>query len=361
LRAHWLTAYDFQSRKWAGSRTIKSRFALRAYHGEPAFLLQEVTDYTEGLRSACVGYCDAYNPGRGDSFMSLRGDPRLGEIEQWSQKLIRTNVVAPFLPLLIATRIRFATESDKYLELLKVCEAFAFRVHRLLERRADAGQRDLFKLGHELHGGGLAFDEMLSRLRLSLLAFCPDKWFVEALRRDDYDWYNWAGLKYFLYEYEEHLAAQKRAAPKVSWADVQRREPADTIEHVLPQTPVDSYWTDRFDVSARRRFTNDLGNLALTRHNSSYGRKAFPDKKGSVGSGVACYAESAFFMERELALVDEWTPSSIEGRRKRLVDWAEARWRVVAPDTESPAGRPVEDEDDEDEEVLGEPDALESA
>jgi hypothetical protein len=135
LRVHWLASYNPQPRDWDGSKSVKARFALRAYSDRHPELLGDLTDYTEGLRAACTGYCDAQNPGRGDSFMSLRDDQRLPEIIHWSEKLLRVNVVAPFLPLLIATRNRFATDPDKYLELVKMCEVFTFRVYRL--SRAD--------------------------------------------------------------------------------------------------------------------------------------------------------------------------------------------------------------------------------
>jgi hypothetical protein len=334
LRAHWLTSYNPQPRDWDGSKSIKSRFALRTYSDCHPELLGDLTDYTEGLRATCTGYCDARNPGRGDSFMSLRGNPRLPEIIHWSEKLVRVNVVAPFLPLLIATRNRFAADPDKYLELVKMCEVFAFRVYRLSERRADAGQSDLFRLGYKLNKGTVSFDAILNELEGILLDFCSVNRFQEDLRDEDFNWYEWAGLKYFLYEYEEHLGEQKKAAPKVPWGDVQRRDRADTIEHILPQTPKDKYWTKRFDKRARQIYTHSMGNLSLTKDNSAYGRKPFDEKRGTTGSGHPCYAESSFFMERELTGVDEWTPEAVEARREALISWAEARWHVDAAVTD---------------------------
>jgi Protein of unknown function DUF262/Protein of unknown function (DUF1524) len=338
LRAHWLTTYNPKSRDWHGSKSIKSGFALRAYSARHPDMLGDLTDYTEGLRAACTGYCDAQNPGRGDSFMSLRDNRLLPEIIHWSEKLVRVNVVAPFLPLLMATRNRFATDPDKYLELVKMCEVFTFRVYSLSERRSDAGQNDLFRLGYKLNNEALSFDEALEELKGILLYFCSANRFREDLRDEDFNWYEWKGLKYFLYEYEEHLGEQKKAAPKVPWTDVQRRDRADTIEHILPQTPNDRYWTKRFDKRARQIYTHSLGNLSLTKDNSAYGRKPFDEKRGTAGSGHPCYAESSFFMERELTGLDEWTPASVEDRRERLIQWAEARWHVDAPDAGAVTG-----------------------
>src|SRR5439155_25494676 len=115
----------------------------RDYQGEEEHLLGDLVTYTEGLRGSCVGYCDARAPERADAFASIPEPATRNEVKRWSAKLIRTNVIAPFLPLLIATRTRLAEDSAKYLDLVRFCEMFAFRVYRLLERRADAGQGDL--------------------------------------------------------------------------------------------------------------------------------------------------------------------------------------------------------------------------
>jgi hypothetical protein len=64
-----------------------------------------------------------------------------------------------------------------------------------------------------------------------------------------------------------------------------------------------------------------------------------PDKKGKAGIGKACYAESPFFMERELATAREWNPNAVIKRRKRLVKWAKERWAV--PDDVSFDVQPV--------------------
>lgn len=345
LRAHWLTGYDPQPRKWGGSKAIKARFDLRTYEGEGERLLRDLLEYTEGLRASCVGFCDARTPERAEAFAAMSDFAVRDAIKPWSAKLIRTNVIAPFLPLLIATRIKFADDSSKYLELVKFCELFAFRIYRLLERRADAGQGDLFRIGHRIYTGALDFEEAMQELWIILLEFSPNGWFRDALRRDGYDWYAWAGLKYFLYEYEESLAAQKGAVPKIGWEEVRRRERADSIEHILPQTPTNAYWLERFEQLERKNLTHDIGNLSLTKDNASYGNKAFPDKKGIAGSRKPCYAESPFFMERELATLDDWNPATLSDRRTRLIAWALERWRVPAEISDDVQAAPADQTD----------------
>lgn len=141
-------------------------------------------------------------------------------------------------------------------------------------------------------------------------------------------------MKYLLYEYEEYLANGKTI--QLPWNAIAKRPVEQTIEHILPQTPTDTYWTARFDKDTLRCFLHDLGNLCLTSDNSVYGNKPFPKKKGAPGMGN-CYADSNLFQERELAASEGWTVESIKKRREKIVKWAISRWHVddtgVTPET----------------------------
>jgi hypothetical protein len=290
-------------------------------------LLQDLTHYAQTLESASLAYCDIHKPGRTDAFASWKSDVGLRKnVIAASEKLRRTRVLAPFLPLLIAARLRFPTEGQRYLELVRLCEVFAFRVFRFHGFRSNAGQSSLFRYGRDLYSGATTIDDVLTSLRGLLLYYSSSQAFHDGFHRADDNWYQWSGLKYFLYEYEEHLA--KGEAIRLSWDELERLDLEKTIEHILPQTPVDSYWLDRFTDSARNKWTHDLANLCLTSHNSSYGNKAFPDKKGVLGANYPCYANSNLFMERAIAAFSDWDESSLMARRTALVEWALKRWHV---------------------------------
>ena len=133
---------------------------------------------------------------------------------------------------------------------------------------------------------------------------------------------------------------------QLPWDVLARRDKKDSIEHVLPQTPTDAYWTTRWSPEDIRVHLHDVGNLSLTFENSSYGNKSFTGKKGSAGAG-ACYANSNMFMERRLATYDDWTTVECAARRAEIVAWALGRW-AVPPAVATPAAAEVlEDEDDE--------------
>lgn len=58
--------------------------------------------------------------------------------------------------------------------------------------------------------------------------------------------YDWKSIKYFLYEYELHLA-QRNNLDKVSWKMFTKTEKDKvSIEHILPQTPTKYYWRNQF-------------------------------------------------------------------------------------------------------------------
>jgi hypothetical protein len=118
-----------------------------------------------------------------------------------------------------------------YLRFLDLCEKYAFRVYRWSERRANAGQTSLFKLGSDIHHRRVTPSDAAGSITSYLLHYAPEADFRRELDAPS-DWYNWRGIKYFLYEYEEHLA---RGTPvQLPWDVLARRDKKDSIEHVLP-------------------------------------------------------------------------------------------------------------------------------
>jgi hypothetical protein len=100
--------------------------------------------------------------------------------------------------------------------------------------------------------------------------------------------------------------AVSRAAQKLSWDVIDGRDKDKSVQHVLPQTPDDPYWKERFSPEEIASLTHDIvGNLSLTQDNSSLSNKAFPEKKGEVNWDRPCYAHSLLLQERDLAEFEE--------------------------------------------------------
>jgi hypothetical protein len=328
LRAHWLMAYDPQRSNWDRSRSIKNQFDLPDYALNPEDLLEEVRRYLHSLTNATTAYCDILKPDRPGAFEAYQSDSALRrKIVIASGRLARVGSMASFLPLLISARIR--QDGQTYLETVNLCEKFSFRVYRWTRHKSNTGQSRLFRLGNHLyHGQQVEF--VLTDLQRTTWKYCTNARFQERFQSKDEDWYHWAGIKYFLYEYEQHLADQEGIPIKMPWAEVSRKQ--DTIEHVLPQTPdKDGYWQSSFPGELYNRYKNDIGNLALTYDNAKLSNKPFLGDKQRPGKKDIYTGPVAFLMEREIGTVDDWDPDKIEARRQKIEVWAIKRWHVEKP------------------------------
>ena len=328
LRAHW-----------DGSRSVKEQFNLGKYRDRHQALLEDLKAYLTSLKNATVAYCDVFNPTHPNAFGGFKADEALrARIVSAGQRLARLDAPATFLPLLMAVRIRSPQDGNAYLKALDLTEKFVFRVYRWIERPAYTGRSWMFRLGYELFQGRNVLS-VLNELRRAILHYCSDQQFQTRFQQEDVDWFHWRGLKYFLYEYEQHLAKMAGQAVRMPWEDLARKK--DTVEHILPQTlDKDGYWAERFTRDEHHKYVHDIGNLTLTFDNSVLGKKPFPEKKGAVDQ-EGCYASSKLFVEQQLAGYDDWTEAEIRARREAIAKWTRERWRVARPDAEGPQDAPA--------------------
>jgi len=327
LRAHWLMAYDYDTRRWQNNRSIKERFSLKRYKDKHQELLQYLIEYLDSLKNAATAYCDIRAPERLDAFNEIQEAEIRRNIILWSKKLARLGSRAGFLPLLMAVRLKSDDEGETYLQIAELCEKFDFRVYQWLRYRSNAGESRLYRLANQYHDLSIS-ERLQEELSRALLEYCPDSRFIERFDREDENWYRWGGISYFLYEYEHNLAEGRPI--QMSWQTLNVRPKADSIEHILPQTPDHPYWQERFTLELSERWTQDIGNLCLTFDNSRMGNKSFPEKRGAAGE-IGCYAGSPLFIERKLSSYDNWNVESIVDRRDKIKKWAVKRWHVDAP------------------------------
>lgn len=329
LRAHWLMAYDYDRRHWEGSKSIKNQFSLRNYQDGHQKLLTDVKAYLSSLNNAITAYCDIYNPRHPQAFGTLAvGDSLREKLLVAADRLHRVGSLATFLPLLLATHAQAFQNGQAYLQMVELCERFSFRVYSWRGKRSNAGESWLFYTGYQLFGGAKNFESALNEVRRAVLYYCSEAEFEGRFRRENVNWYAWGGIKYFLYEYENHLARQSGDTVKMPWDELVKAEKRNTIEHILPQNISGvRYWEERFSPELHSRYAHDIGNLTLTLDNPSLSNDPFPQKKGTA-SQEKCYASSKLFIEQQLARYDEWTPNAIEKRRQTIELWAKDRWQV---------------------------------
>lgn len=331
LRVHWLMVYDYNPNNWLKSRSIKEKFSLKTYFGEHEKLIDDLNNYLETLQKTVTAYCDILRPESTNAFNEMKPNEMRQEIREISKKISRLGARASFQPLLIAVRLNGSSDGKKYLQAAELCEKFNFRVYEWNRHQPRAGQSSLFKLGFDyFHSGN--FDLLINGIKETLWNYCTDSRFLQRFNLEDENWYLWSGLKYFLYEYEQHLAYQKGVSVRMPWEDLVRSKKEDTIEHILPQTPMDAYWVKRFPTKEEQiRWVNDIGNLTLTYDNTPMSNKPFRKGVVSHDDKVSYYADSTILIEQVLKQEQEWDINSIQRRRDKIKEWAIQRWIVEPP------------------------------
>ena len=324
LRSHWLMAYNHDVSQWENARSIKSRFNLKTYHNRDKELLNDLLAYLDGLQKAAVAYCDIFSPHLPTAFNHFKDPLIRQQVILWSKKITRQGVRAAYIPLLIALHQEPDDSGQSYLEVVQLLEKFTFRVFTLKRTRSNAGQTSFFYLGyqfHQSHNSSWLVDE-IGQL---LILYSPKKEYENAFDNEKENWYEWNGINHFLYEYEHHLAGGRPV--ELTWETLTTRSRASSIEHILPQTPTDDAWLDRFSLEQRQRWTNDFANLTLTYDNSGLGNLRFSEKKGAPGK-KGTYANSPLFVEKEIASYEDWNETSLLDRRNKIKVWALERWKV---------------------------------
>ena len=274
-------------------------------------------------------------------------DETKADVALWNRKLLRIRLTATFLPLMMAVRQRWPAELDKYLEIVRLCEVLAFRTYRIAGYYVNYRQPAMYRLANSVMRG-LEFEATLEELTQMFSSTHAQQMFDEFTNPGHLQIrYDWTGLRYFLYEYEQHLAEERSRRPRVNWTQVSG---GNTVEHILPQSSADRpYWQERFEPGVHEKYKHDLGNLTLTADNSSLGNKPFPEKKGEEDLVSSCYANSFLLEERELTKWDDWTAKSIDKRRAELLLRAKERWGFDfgGSSDDDYAGDPEEDDDEE--------------
>lgn len=331
LRVHWLMAYDYNPNNWQQSRSIKEKFSLVAYAGDHDKLRDDLDEYLDTLQKTVTAYCDLMRPESPQAFNEVKDDTLRKEIQLISAKLSRLGARASFQPLLIATRIKGGHDGKAYRQVVELCERYDFRVYLWTRRQPRAGQSTLFKLGYDFfHNQNLP--ALVNGIKETLWYYCSDNVFIQRFDLEAENWYLWSGIKYFLYEYEQHLANLKGISVRMPWEDLLKSRKEDTIEHILPQTPLDEYWISRFPTKEDQEiWINDIGNLTLTYDNSPMKNKPF--RKGQVDHDdkVSYYKNSTLLIEQILKDEPEWDRKTIQRRRELIKTWAIQRWSIQPP------------------------------
>lgn len=294
---------------------------LYAPENDAPLTVTELDNYAQDIKKSVELYYKIANP----------EDSDLPEAEKiLLQRLARSRRDdARLLSLVVMQTIK---ETERRQNLFSIVEKFCFFSHL---KAYSFRMIHILNYAVKLKAADLTPEEVARNIESTCKSFIESKDFHEAIRGigKSEGYYGWAGLRYFMYEYEQELRKKTKTARQIlNWENFQSENydvDHRSIEHVFPQKASNPYWREAFQkysVPERNVLRNSLGNLlpVSLAKNSSLSNKSFLDKCGNaqnqIGYSYGCLSEIQVSMQRE------WTASLILSRGLHLLEFMERRW-----------------------------------
>lgn len=305
---------------------LEEIFTVRRLYTEDAgerLTVAELDHYAQDIKKTVEQYYQLFEPGAGT--FPDREKILLEQLTRTKRRDVR------LLSLIVEQVIKEPERREALLTSLERC-AFLSQLRPYHFR-----ELPLRQFAIKLKAVGMEPEEVIRKIESNCKQFTESKDFNEAIKsigkNDGY--YGWVGLRYFMYEYEQHLRTQSKTSRQLLDWDSFQQETFDsdhkTIEHIYPQKATDTYWKDAFakySIPERNVLRNSLGNLLPVSHakNASLSNRGFAVKKGSaanpVGYSYGCLSEI------QVSHQTDWTAPHIAGRGIFLLDFMEQRWNV---------------------------------
>ena len=205
------------------------------------------------------------------------------ETNHWIQRIRYQPVHMPIIPLYFASSFLLFNDEfkDLYTKVLEIIEKLNFRVYVLpsITKRSDTGITELYQIAHSFFTQSLYNEKVVSPEENTIVyqtnllieklisyarSFSKVEKVVEALtldRNEDYNYYKWQGLKYFLIMYEEHLNKKR-------WIDYNILQRGDLKGKSDDKVSIEHVWAlkNKSELNERPEFLqqkNRLGNFVL--------------------------------------------------------------------------------------------------
>ncbi len=309
----------------------------------PKLTPKEIENYVNSIKAAAVHWYNTHNP---------LNNPNLSKKESlWIDRLNRIGIIY-FRPLVTSSFLSEDIDSKKRIKLYKAIERFIFIGFRMSRSMANYRNSEFYRASRKLRIKELSVDNIVSRLNElidNVFSYEADESkelffdyeyfqkFIEKKFKNGGGFYQWNGLRYFLYEYEMDKV-RLRGSQKIDWnLFVKSEKDKVSIEHIYPQTPTNKCWKDSFKGQKKSNkiyFQGTLGNLLPLSQsiNSSLQNDCFKDKKkakfnekkNKLRQGYSDGSHS----EIEVSLYAEWTPDEILERGNLLLEFMEKRWDI---------------------------------
>lgn len=332
LKNHWIMYYSY-SRDKANvfiDFLLKEEFTVKhVLNTEPPLTSSDIIEYIMSLQKCVKTWFYMEN---------VEKSPYSEEIKIWIVRMHRLGWRG-FQPLTMGILTRLEANQEDFntvLEYMKVMERFCFMANNISALRTDAKNSIIYGFANSYHKHKKEEKHLKDIIR-GIKDLTNDNIKVNLFENNmryslnkDTGFFDWTGLRYFLYEYEQYLQEQAKGVSKVSWQDITY----ETIEHIYPRTATDDYWTSRFDDESSAFYLNSLGNLLLLSRakNSKLGNADFETKKKRTDSSG--YFNGSY-SEIEVAQYPEWTKETIIERGKKMLAFMQQRWNftIEKPDS----------------------------
>lgn len=331
LKDHWIMYFTYDRRT---SNVFKSFLLSDVFTAKNVLTgkctIKTVSDYVDSLRKSVAIWFNLSCP--------MESDGLTEEERMWLTRFEHVGGGRMFKPLLMAVYSK--KNRDGIVDLIKACERFLFLVYHVSRRRSNVDDTRFYTKAREYYYASeesLNIQSVVREINARIKQWYSKERFVEDVvdkYRNHEGFFSWNGIRYFLYEYEKTLQDKtKDKDDKVVWNKIfeKNQEKKDSIEHIFPQTPTDSYWVQRFPDDKDRALTHSLGNLLLISrpHNSELRNHPFatPDELQKKPSKKDIYKNGSY-SEIEVAQKEEWSPVEIINRGKGLLDFLVKHWEI---------------------------------
>lgn len=282
---------------------------------EPAVNYNKIRNYAIDLDTFVPYWYQAYFP-----------DPKTSDgLRQLKIQLLnRSKEMKLFLAKLLSLKNTYQVKVSQCLELV---EKIVFRDSipglSLMDERSFATK------ARQLHNGEISIDDLYVELSTLLASPCNTQSLIAGFRnlfnyqRGNIGFHRWTGLKYFLFEYEEHLRGKQLA--HLTWEQFD----VTSIEHIMPKT-YPTHWQNEMNTylsgksfspeeenKAKNILLNSLGNLTVIQgiKNSGLGNNPWTTKKAAYSNG--CFSEIEISSKTAW---DPWSSQSIFERGKDMIN-----------------------------------------
>jgi uncharacterized protein with ParB-like and HNH nuclease domain len=308
---------------------------------------KEIEDYVNSLKSAATHWFNTHNP---------VNNPDLTDEESlWIDRLNRIGIMY-FRPLITVSFISPKMNETERVKLFKAIERFIFITFRMGRALANYRSSEFYRTARQLRECNVTIGEIIESIEFHVSYYFDtdeksgeeffdygyfQKYLQKKFQNDNGGFYNWNGLKYFLYEYEMEKV-RKRGSKKIDWKlFVKGEKDKVSIEHIYPQHSTLKCWKDAFKRVKKTNLSilkGSLGNLLPLSQsiNSSLQYDCFIDKKNpkynAYNEKIRQGYKDGSHSEIEVAEYEEWNAESILDRGLKLLDFMERRWNLKFED-----------------------------